>query len=83
MSVYIYSRQSSGSNDQSISIDQQVENCKQLAKKEGWEVNKVFKDYNTSGRLYWIGAEQLASIDITYQDWLRGFLFHFLNEINK
>lgn len=71
MSVYIYSRQSSGNSEQSTSIDQQVENCKQLAKKEGWEVNKVFKDYNTSGRLYWIGAEQLASIDITYQNWLK------------
>ena len=71
MSTYIYSRQSSGSSEQSTSIDQQVENCKQFAKKEGWEVNKVFKDYNTSGRLYWIGAEQLASIDITYQNWLK------------
>ena len=71
MSAYIYSRQSSGNSEQSTSIDQQVENCKQLAEKEGWKVNKVFKDYNTSGRLYWIGAEQLASIDITYQNWLK------------
>ena len=69
--VFIYARQSSGSSEQSVSIDQQVENCKQLAKKEGLKVNKVFKDYNTSGRLYWLGAEQLASIDITYQNWLK------------
>ena len=69
--VYAYLRQSSGSSDQSTSIDQQEENCKQLAKKEGLKLNKIFKDYNTSGRLYWIGAEQLAQIDITYQNWLK------------
>lgn len=71
MSTYIYSRQSSGSSEQSTSIDQQKENCLKLAEKEGWKVKKVFSDYNTSGRLYWIGAEQLAQIDITYQTWLK------------
>ena len=71
MSVYAYLRQSSGSNEQSTSIDQQEENCKKYAEKEGLKLDKVFKDYNTSGRLYWIGAEQLAQIDITYQNWLK------------
>ena len=59
---YIYARQSSGDEERSISVEQQVANCKKLA----GEVDGVFTDLNTSGRLYWTGAEHLAELDKYY-----------------
>lgn len=71
MQTFIYSRQSSGSNDQSVSIDQQVDNCKALAKKEGLTVTKVFEEYNCSGRLFPPQLKSLAEMDSVYQDYLK------------
>jgi hypothetical protein len=67
MSKFIYARQSSGDEERSISVEQQISNCIQLAKK----VDGVFKDLNTSGRLYWSGAESLAQLDFVFQNWIK------------
>ena len=71
MAVYIYARQSSGDDDKSISVDQQIENCKRLAAENRLNVNEVYQDLNTSGRLYWAGGEYLAQKDVVYQDWVK------------
>ena len=71
MSVYIYSRQSSGSNDQSVSIDQQTENCQLIAEKNHLVVDKVFADYNCSGRLYPNQLKSLAEMDLVYKEYLK------------
>ena len=71
MNSYIYGRQSSGDNERSISVDKQVENCKEFAKVHKLVPTKIFTDLNTSGRLYWRGAESIASIDTIYQSWLK------------
>lgn len=71
MQTFIYSRQSSGNNEQSISIDQQVDNCKALAKKEGLTVTKVFEEYNCSGRLFPPQLKSLAEMDSVYQEYLK------------
>lgn len=67
--VIIYARQSSGSDDQSESIDFQTEQCMEFAKANHYEVIGVFHDYNTSGRLYPSGAEAIASADMAFQKW--------------
>lgn len=64
---YIYARQSSGDEERSISVEQQISNCTQLAGK----VDGVFQDLNTSGRLYWSGAESLAQLDFVFQSWIK------------
>ena len=71
MSVYLYLRQSSGSNDQSISIDQQEENCKTLAEKNKLTVTKVFADYNTSGRIFPLQLKALAEMDLVYKQFMQ------------
>lgn len=71
MKTYIYGRQSSGDNERSISVDKQVENCKEFAKVHKLVLTKIFTDLNTSGRLYWRGAESIASIDQVYQNWIK------------
>ena len=70
MNTYIYGRQSSGDNERSISVDKQVENCELFAKSHKLVVTKIFTDLNTSGRLYWRGAEAIASSDLIYQNWI-------------
>ena len=67
MSKFIYARQSSGDEERSISVEQQISNCIQLAGK----VDGVFQDLNTSGRLYWSGAESLAQLDFVFQNWIK------------
>ena len=67
----IYARQSSGSDDFSLSVDQQIKNCKALARAEKFDVIGIFKDLNTSGETYPTGAEQVASVDNAFMDWLR------------
>lgn len=67
MSNYVYARQSSGDEERSISVEQQIENCKKLA----GHVDGVFQDLNTSGRLYWSGAESLAQLDFVFQSWIK------------
>jgi len=67
--VIIYARQSSGGDDQSESIDFQVEQCKEFAIANNFEVIGIFKDYNTSGRLYPTGAENIAATDMAFRKW--------------
>lgn len=67
---YIYARQSSGDEERSISVEQQISNCEQLAQKMNLNVEETFQDLNTSGRLYWSGAENLAQLDFVYQSWI-------------
>lgn len=65
----IYARQSSGSDDFSDSVENQIENCKKLAKKEGIEIIGTFQDLNTSGKTYPVGAENIAETDRAFQVW--------------
>ena len=67
MSKFVYARQSSGDEERSISVEQQISNCVQLA----GQVDGVFSDLNTSGRLYWEGAEHLAQLDFVFQSWIK------------
>ena len=67
MSKFVYARQSSGDEERSISVEQQISNCIQLA----GQVDGVFSDLNTSGRLYWEGAEHLAQLDFVFQSWIK------------
>lgn len=71
MAVYIYGRQSGGDEDRSISVEQQISNCQHLAEEKNLKVGGVFQDLNTSGRLYWSGAENLAQLDFVYQKWIK------------
>lgn len=50
MKVIIYARQSGGDEEQSASVEQQLENCAALAAKEGFEVIGSFFDCNISGK---------------------------------
>ncbi len=68
---YIYARQSSGEEERSISVEQQIENCKKLAASNNEKIDGVYKDLNTSGRLYWEGAEDLAEMDSVFQNWIK------------
>ena len=68
----IYARQSSGSDDFSLSVEQQIQNCKKLATDAKFTVVGIFQDLNTSGETYPSGAEQVASVDNAFVDWLRG-----------
>lgn len=65
----VYARQSSGSDDFSDSVENQVRNCKALAKKEGLEIVGVFQDLNTSGKTYPVGAESTAETDRAFARW--------------
>lgn len=71
MNTYIYGRQSSGDNERSISVDKQIENCELFAQSKNLVPTKIFTDLNTSGRLYWRGAESIASSDLIYQNWIK------------
>ena len=69
MKGFIYARQSSGGTETSLSIDVQIENCKRYAAKEGINIVEVFSDYNTSGRCFPVGAENVAERDLAFQRW--------------
>lgn len=69
MNGFIYARQSSGGTETSLSIDVQIENCKRYATKEGINIVEVFSDYNTSGRCFPVGAENVAERDLAFQRW--------------
>lgn len=68
----IYARQSFGSEVQSISIDNQIENCKRCAEKNGYQVVGIFSDKNTSSELYPYTADgvEASKIDKGFQRWL-------------
>jgi len=57
----IYARQSSGSDDFSLSVEQQILNCKRLAADGKFNIVGIFQDLNTSGETYPSGVEQAAS----------------------
>lgn len=65
----IYARQSSGADDFSESVENQINNCKALAKTENIEIIGVFQDLNTSGKTYPVGAEKVAENDAAFQKW--------------
>jgi len=65
----IYARQSSGSDDFSASVENQIENCKGLADREKIEIVGIFSDLNTSGKTYPAGAEDTAANDKAFQTW--------------
>ena len=70
MKALIYARQSSGKDDMSESVEAQIGNCKKLAAKENLEVIGIFRDLNTSGETYPVGAESIAQLDKAYQQWV-------------
>ena len=70
MKALIYARQSSGKDDLSESVEAQIENCRKLAAKENLEIIGIFRDLNTSGETYPVGAESVAQLDKAYQQWV-------------
>lgn len=44
-------------------------NCRKLARKEGLQIAGIYKDLNTSGETYTVGAEDVAMVDQAYQTW--------------
>lgn len=69
---FILARQSAGANDadESLSITVQVEECKKLAATHNLTVIDIFREPNTSGRLYPAGYESIANADAIYKKWL-------------
>ena len=63
-SAVIYARQSSGSDDYSESVEVQIRNCGNLAKKSNLQVIGIFQDLNVSGKTYPEGWEILAENDL-------------------
>lgn len=73
MKCFIYCRQSvstSSDPDDSMSLETQKNECLRLTKAKGLNVLEVFREPDTSGRLYPVGFEALAIIDSVYQRWL-------------
>lgn len=68
----VYARQSSGDEEESQSIEAQIEACKQYALSKGYEIKGTFFDANISGKTYpdTVEAKTLSKADITYQTWL-------------
>lgn len=69
MNAIIYARQSSGDGDISESVEIQKQKCLELAQKEDLRVVGIFDDLNTSGKTYPIGSEDIASLDVSFQNW--------------
>lgn len=69
----IYARQSFGSEKESTSIENQIENCKRIAKMKNLEIVGIFQDKNTSSELYPLTAEgvEASKIDKGFQRWLK------------
>ena len=67
----IYTRQSSGDDDYSESVEIQKKNCLALAKQRNIEIIGEYQDLNSSGKLYPTGFEELAAKDVCYQNWLK------------
>ena len=71
-SVVIYARQSSGDEEQSLSVETQIERCREVCERHGWEVVGTFRDLNTSGRTYPSGGKDFAMRDKVFQEWSKG-----------
>lgn len=69
MKAVIYARQSSGGDDYSESVENQIENCIRLADREKLTVIGCYSDLNTSGKTYPEGAEKIAETDDAFQRW--------------
>lgn len=71
MKCAIYARQSSGDEEQSASIEQQIQNCKYLANQRELEIILIRCDNNVSGKTYpdLADALDLATKDIVYNTW--------------
>ena len=67
----IFARQSSGDDDVSASVAQQVKNCQQLAKECGYSVVEIFRDLNISGKFYpdTPGANTICNFDMAFRNW--------------
>jgi DNA invertase Pin-like site-specific DNA recombinase len=65
----IYCRQSAGSEDFSESVEAQKTKCEELARKEGYAIEGIFEDLNTSGKTYPTGSEDIAKMDLAFQNW--------------
>lgn len=52
MNAIIYARQSSGDEEESASIEAQINNCRDYAIKHGYNVLSIYTDLNISGRTY-------------------------------
>lgn len=72
MKAVIYARQSSGDEDQSASVEQQIENCTRLANENNVTVVGVYQDLNISGKTYPETTEAiaLATVDAAYKSWV-------------
>lgn len=68
----IYARQSSGEENESASVEQQITTCQDIAKKNGYEVIAVESDRNISGRTYpdIESAIAFSQNDIVYQNYI-------------
>lgn len=71
ISAIIYARQSSGSDEQSDSVDTQEANCMEYCKRMGYEVKLVTHDLNTSGRTYPMSGAPVAEQDFAFQEWFK------------
>jgi DNA invertase Pin-like site-specific DNA recombinase len=73
MKAIVYARQSSGDEEESASIEQQISICRDYAINHGWNVTGEFSDKNTSGKTYPYlpDAINLANVDGVYQEWLQ------------
>ena len=70
MKALIYARQSSGKDDVSESVEAQIANCQNLAAIEKLDIIGIFRDLNTCGETYPVGAEEIARVDSAYKDWI-------------
>lgn len=73
MKAVIYARQSSGDENESASVEQQISNCRQLAIEMDLEIIGVCQDLNISGKTYPDTPEAiaLAAVDEEYKKWVR------------
>ena len=55
--------------EKGFQVEAQIANCKKLAAKEKLEVIGIYKDLNTSGETYPVGAEEIARLDKAYMNW--------------
>lgn len=69
MKAIIYARQSSGDEEQSASIEVQIDSCKKLCKAQNLEIINVYSDNNISGKTYPAGGESIADVDNVFNDW--------------
>jgi hypothetical protein len=68
----IYARQSAGDEEESASIEAQIEACKSYAAK-GYQVVGIYSDANISGKTYpdTEEARSLSAADVIYQNWIK------------